>query len=144
MNAFNGKTSCKKVMVVDDNEVDRYIAARNIKKYGFADEVIVKESARAALDYMLSLENTPEDLPQIIFLDIRMPEIDGFGFLEEYEKLPDSVKINSIVMMLTTSLNPDDHEKAKNNRYVNRFLNKPLDKEKLEEIIFSSAHVRVL
>ena len=125
----------KKVMVIDDNEIDRYIANRNITKYDFAEEVITMESSRAALTFLGSLKDTPEQLPQLIFLDIRMPEIDGFGFLEEYEKLPDSVKQNCIIMMLTTSLNPTDHERANNNPYVNRFLNKPLDKEKIESLI---------
>ena len=130
----NGK-KFKKVMVIDDNEIDRYIANRNITKYAFAEEVITMESSRAALTFLGSLKDKPEQLPQLIFLDIRMPEIDGFGFLEEYENLPDSVKQNCIIMMLTTSLNPSDHERAKNNQYVNRFLNKPLDKEKIDSLI---------
>ena len=134
MDQSNTKPTYKKVMIVDDNEIDRYVASRNIKKYSFAEEVITKESANSALAYLLSLAGTPEDLPQLIFLDIRMPEIDGFGFLEAYEKLPDAVKINCIIMMLSTSLNPDDHQRAVSNKFVNRFLNKPLDKEKLLEI----------
>jgi CheY-like chemotaxis protein len=61
-----------------------------------------------------------------------MPDMDGFGFLEAYEKLPSAIKLNCVVMMLSTSLNANDHEKARANQYVTRFLNKPLDKEKLE------------
>ena len=64
-----------------------------------------------------------------------MPEMDGFGFLEEYEKLPDSVKAHCVVMMLSTSLNPEDHEKVKENKYVSKFLNKPLDKEKIDQLM---------
>ena len=134
MSESNKKPLYKKVMIVDDNEIDRYIGSRNIKKYFFAENVILKESARAALNYLSSLENTPEELPQLIFLDIRMPEIDGFGFLEEYEKFPDVIRKNCIVMMLSTSLNPVDHDRVKNNQYVNRFINKPLDLEKLKLI----------
>lgn len=124
----------KKVLIVDDNEIDRYIASRVIKKSGFAEEVILKESAQTALNYLESLKDTPREIPTLIFLDIRMPEVDGFGFLEGYEKLSESVRKNCIIMMLSTSLNPDDHERAKSSRYVNRFLNKPLDREKLEII----------
>jgi len=134
MDNFKG-SKFKRVMVIDDNEIDRYIANRNITRYAFAEEVITMESSRAALNFLESLKDTPELLPQLIFLDIRMPEIDGFGFLEEYEKLSDTVKQNCIIMMLTTSLNPSDHERAKNNQYVNRFLNKPLDKEKIDSLI---------
>jgi CheY-like chemotaxis protein len=122
----------KRVMIIDDTYVDRYVAERNLIKYGISEEVISKESAKAGLQYLRACESDPASLPQLIFLDIRMPEMDGFGFLQEYEKLPDAVKTNCVVMMLSTSLNPEDHEKVRDNKYVSRFLNKPLDKEKIE------------
>src|SRR5689334_22724633 len=122
-------------MVIDDTYVDRYVAERNIKKYGLAAEVITKESAHTALAYLGSLVDSPEQLPQLIFLDVRMPDVDGFGFLAAYEKLPQAVKSNCLVMMLSTSLNPSDHEKVKENQYVNRFLNKPLDKEQIISLL---------
>jgi CheY-like chemotaxis protein len=127
----------KKVMVIDDTQVDRYIAQRNIVKYGFAEEVICMESATAALRFLAGIINE-SDVPKYIFLDIRMPELDGFGFLEKYQNLPVAVKQNCIVMMLSTSLNPGDHERAKNNQFVKRFLNKPLTKDKLETILGES------
>ncbi len=131
---MNTQPYCKKIMVIDDNEIDRYIAQMNVEGEEFATEIILKESAKSGLEYLLSLENNPEDLPEIIFLDIRMPDIDGFGFLDEYNKLPEVIRKKSIIMMLSSSLSPDDHERANGNEYVNRFLTKPLDKKKLDEI----------
>ena len=134
MDELNTLPKYKKVMIIDDTYVDRYIAERNIKKYCFAEEVISKESASGALEYLVSLTNTPEELPQLIFLDIRMPEIDGFGFLSEYENLPEHIQKNCIIMMVSTSLDPEDHHRAVTNKFVKKFLSKPLDKKKLKDI----------
>ena len=121
-------------MVIDDNEIDRYVANHTLKKNCFAGEIVIKDSAKSALDYLRSLEGTPLELPTIIFLDIRMPEMDGFGFLEEFDKLPLVIQDNCKIMMLSTSLDAGDHERARNNPHVDRFLNKPIDKEKLHSI----------
>ena len=118
----------KRVMVVDDTYVDRFIAERNIRKFNFAEEIILKDSAQSALEYLKSLSRSPELVPELIFLDIRMPEVDGFGFLAEFDWLPDNVKKNTEIVMLSTSLNPCDLERARKNAYVTKFVNKPLDK----------------
>ncbi len=132
MELTTNKPFFKSVLVIDDNITDRYIANRIIQKYEFSQEIILKESALKALEYLLSLQNTPELLPQLIFLDIRMPEMDGFGFLDEYAKFPDSIKSNCVIMMLSTSLDPEDHQRVEKSPFVNRFLNKPLDKANME------------
>lgn len=129
----------KKVMVIDDNKLDRRIAELNIERYEFAEETISKGSAKSALQYLEASSNFPDELPELIFLDIRMPEIDGFGFLNEYEKLPDSVRNNCTIVMLSSSLDPDDLKKVLENKFVQRFLNKPINGEKLKEILDDAA-----
>ena len=132
METTNEKKVFRKVLVIDDSETDRYVAKRMIQKYNFAEDIVVQESATKALIYLQTLESTPEELPQFIFLDIRMPEMDGFGFLEEFKKLNETIKSTCVIVMLSTSLDADDLKKAEENPFVNRFMNKPLDKEKME------------
>ena len=73
--------------------------------------------------------------PDLMFLDVNMPAMDGWQFLEAYEKLTEAQRSRLVVVMLTTSINPDDEEKAKSNPLVDGFENKPLTGEELKDII---------
>jgi len=125
------------VMLVDDNEIDNFINEKMIEGCGFAETVYVHTGSRSALEFLFNLVRggVPEDLfPQVIFLDISMPMMDGFQFLDEYEKLPEKTKESIKVVILTTSINPMDIENAQNNKRVIGFMNKPLTKEHLDTI----------
>jgi CheY-like chemotaxis protein len=134
MEAASQKTFYKKVLVVDDNPTDRFIAKKMIEKCSFAQETILCESAQQALEYLRALEDEPDALPNFIFLDISMPGMDGYEFLEQYATFPEVIKAKCIILMLTTSLHPDDIERAQNNPLVIRFINKPISRGKLEMI----------
>jgi len=122
------KLNC--IMLIDDNPDDNFFHERVIRKCDAAENIIVMQAATVALEY---LQSKPDMCPDLIFLDINMPGMNGWEFLEEYNKLDKSLQSRVIVIMLTTSENPDDQIKAVN--IVTDFKTKPLTKEMLEEII---------
>jgi len=125
----------KNVLVIDDNQIDLYIAEKVMETTRFAEKVTCVSSAKEALAYLKPLYESPDELPQLIFLDINMPEMTGFDFLKEYQHLPESIRKKCIIMMLTTSLDENDRKQAEENQFVKRFLNKPLDRDKIAQLI---------
>ncbi len=123
------------VMLVDDNDTDNFISKRIIEITEFAKRVEVKNSGKSALDYLAENEGRPENLPNIIFLDINMPVVDGFVFLYEFEKFRDLVRTKCKVIILSSSDNKRDIDKIVNNNYVIKFITKPLTENSLEEIL---------
>ncbi|WP_370401224.1 response regulator [Sulfitobacter sp. JB4-11] len=117
-------------MMIDDNEIDQMMYRRVMKRSDMVDEVIGFLWARDALDYLLDPDNPPVDL---ILLDVNMPRMDGFEFLQAASEAvgPDFAPV---VVMLTTSLNPRDYDRAMQFDAVREFLNKPLCLEHLAHL----------
>ena len=129
----NNQARYRKVLLIDDNEIDNFINERMITSSLFSVKVEVKNSADAALDYLKTL-NDPTDFPEIIFLDLNMPIKDGFGFLLEYELLPEGLRNSAKIVVLSSSISPGDINKASTNPHVLKYVNKPLSEKYLEAI----------
>jgi CheY-like chemotaxis protein len=122
-----------KVLLIDDNEIDNFINERMITSSHFSNIVDVKNSADSALDYLRGL-NEKSEIPEIIFLDLNMPVKDGFAFLSEYEELPEFIRNVSRIVVLSSSISPDDISRASTNPHVFKYVNKPLSEKYLEAI----------
>jgi CheY-like chemotaxis protein len=121
-------------MLIDDSSNDNFFHERTIVKSGSADRVISMESGTDALEYLRSQNKKNGPYPELIFLDINMPGMNGWDFLEEYNTLDPEVRNSVIVIMLTTSDNPDDKMKAMALNGVSDFKTKPLTRSMLDEI----------
>ena len=122
-------------MLVDDDSDDNFFHERVINQNDPAIIVIAKQTAMDALAYLKSKDNIGYTHPGLIFVDINMPAMNGWEFLEEYNKLDKELQSKAIVVMLTTSGNPDDKLKAKASNVISDFITKPLTKELLEDLI---------
>lgn len=121
----------KSIILIDDNRDDNFIHERAIRKISAESIIITKESGAEALAHLKSMKCSHADL---ILLDINMPEMNGWEFLEEYSKFDKDFQCQSIIIMLTTSDNEDDLAKAKTIEIVKDFITKPLTKEKMISI----------
>lgn len=123
------ETKYQLVFIIDDNPIDVKIHETLIKSAKFSKQTVSYQSAKDALS---SLENaSAEQIPDVILLDIIMPEIDGFQFLEAYAQLSQAVHKKCKIVLLSTSDSFKDLNRANKNPFVCKFLNKPLTKEVL-------------
>lgn len=123
-----------RILLVDDNEVSNMLHERLIEISDFGKHIVVKQTATEALEYLRSILDQPELLPEIIFLDIRMPIMDGFGFLDEFQKMPDAVRAYCKVILLSSTLDPEDAAKSAKYPEVTKMLLKPLTVSQLSTI----------
>ncbi|HYG38542.1 MAG TPA: response regulator [Cytophagales bacterium] len=122
------------VMLVDDNDTDNFISKRIIEITKFAKRIEIKNSGKSALEYLEKNRNNISELPDLIFLDINMPIVDGFVFLFEFERFAEAIKNKCKIIILSSSDNKRDIDKIVNNDYVVKFITKPLTENVLEEI----------
>jgi len=123
-------------MLIDDSDIDNMVNKHILSKSMVAEHIIVFTSANDALTYFSENKTTTDEMliPKIILLDINMPIMNGFGFLVEFEKITADNLKNTKVIMLTSSVDPNDIRRSKDYSSVISFISKPLSLEHLDEI----------
>ena len=125
----------RRILIIDDNEIDSFILERVLTVSQFDCQIRVEEWAQDGLRY---LQNLPAaELPHIIFLDINMPAMNGFEFMQQFSRLPDTIKNFCKVVLVTTSNHVDDRERAVQDPFISGYLLKPVSTDKINEVLSS-------
>jgi CheY-like chemotaxis protein len=130
----NNKLNC--VLLIDDDEATNFYHTIVLEDECTSVHIQSVRSAKEGLDYLLrkgDYSNYPQ--PGLIFLDLNMPGMTGWDFLEEYDELSKDIHDRAVVTILTTSLNPDDRERAASISAVKEFVNKPLTPEAFWKVV---------
>lgn len=122
------------IMMIDDSFMDLFINKKVLTSFSESSSIIEFNLGTKALEYLVYHENASYNIPDIIFLDIYMPCMTGFEFLQEYRLLPASTRSKISLFMLSSSLDPDDLRKANEDKNITRFLQKPLTSKAVEEV----------
>ncbi|MFH6999708.1 response regulator [Flavobacterium sp. FlaQc-57] len=127
-------SSFHRIMIIDDNQIDKFIIKHVVSKNKFSDIILEYDSANKALEYLTENQSSLFMLPQIIFIDINMPGMSGFEFMKAYDKLSYILK-NTCKVFITSSTGVSETELSKlDDRNIVSFLNKPVTQSDLEVI----------
>jgi len=120
----------KTCLLIDDNYIDNFVTRKILESGNFVEEIVVRQSPGDAIEALKIGAVTPD----VIFLDIRMPMMSGFEFLEEYDKLSIANKENIKIYMLSSSLDPTDMKQSVLNKYISNYIHKPITHKALDDL----------
>lgn len=124
------QATVRKAVLIDDSEIDLFIQKRFLEVYQFSEELTLFNSAREALNSL----KTATDPPDVIFLDLNMPEADGFTFLKNFKTLPSDITKKSRIVVLTSSESNIDRDYVLTFNNVIHFIAKPLKQTDIEDL----------
>jgi CheY-like chemotaxis protein len=119
------------ICIIDDNEIYQFTLMRIINDNKQAERIITFSDGEKAIHYLADNKATNENIPDIIFLDVNMPIMDGWQFIDEYASIKTEIKKKIVIFMLSSSVNPVDIERASKINEISDYIIKPM---KLEEV----------
>jgi len=134
MIADKTKYSFRRVMAIEDTKIDQYIIENTMKKCNFSENLVLLGSANEALTLLENINGNDDELPELMFLDIQMPRMNGFEFLKTMNEKFGRIKDKITIVLLTSSLDPIDKATSIAFPNVKLYINKPLNIEKLSKV----------
>jgi response regulator of citrate/malate metabolism len=120
--------------IIDDDPMASFYIKRLAELGELADIITIYDKARGAIDYLLHHRQNLEHLPDVILLDIYMPDLDGWGFVEEYGKIKDQLAKKVDIYIISSSGHLKDINRAKSIPEIKAYIQKPVTKDKLREM----------
>lgn len=125
--------------IIDDDPIFIYGTKRVMKEVGFSKNIIVYDNGKEAIDGLSKISEAEELLPEVIFLDLNMPIMNGWEFLDEFDKLPNHNLKKTIIYIISSSVDPRDLERVKNYKQVSNYILKPIRPNDLQSILRASS-----
>ncbi|MBD0777301.1 response regulator [Maribacter sp. ANRC-HE7] len=121
--------------IVDDDDIYQFTIKKTIKHFDLAKNIVSFNDGEEALNFILENLNEDKELPDVILLDINMPIMDGFQFMEEYVKIKPKMGKNITIYMVSSSIDDADIEKTKRISEISDYIVKPIQETQLKSII---------
>jgi CheY-like chemotaxis protein len=121
------------LLVIDDDDINIFIISKIVEKTGYNVQICAKHNGQLAIDYIKELLAANQPLPHLVLIDINMPILNGWEFIEAFEAL--DLKVDNDMYMLSSSVYENDIEKAKSYKSVKGFISKPLSIDRLKELL---------
>ena len=127
------------IALVDDDKVFQLTASRTIKAAQLSDKILQFDNGEEALEFLRDHARESDTLPDYIFLDINMPFVDGWMFLDDYAHLKTNLSKPIEIYMVSSSIDPRDMDRARQNADVREYIIKPVTREKFIELLNAAA-----
>jgi CheY-like chemotaxis protein len=133
------ETKAPIIALVDDDKIFQLTASKTIKAANLTDKILQFENGEEALDFLKDHARDSETLPDYIFLDINMPYVDGWMFMEDYAGLKTNLSKTISIFMVSSSIDPRDMDRARKNSDIREYVIKPVTREKFIELLQKAA-----
>ena len=124
-------------IIIDDSQLDCFIGEKIIQNTGTFSSIKSYTQATEAFEIIKNSDPSPADAITIVVLDIQMPVMNGFQFVENFELLPENIRVNYAIFMFSSSINENDKNRLENHPCIRKFYGKPISKEIVAKIVDS-------